>query len=87
MQTKLTLSIDKNVILRAKQYAEQQQQSVSNIVENYLDRISKPVVQSTSQKISAPITDGLVGMFAQDDEDQAKDYKKLLEEARLEKYL
>ena len=39
--SKLTLSVDKAVIARAKRYAKQQGTSVSGMVESYLDAISE----------------------------------------------
>jgi hypothetical protein len=35
METKLTLSLDKEIIEQAKKYAKQQKTSLSKIVENY----------------------------------------------------
>ncbi len=82
MQAKLTLSIDKKVIERAKLYAQVNEQSVSSLVEAYLDRIStQTVIPNDTQ---APITGSLTGMFATDDLDQ--DYKELLADARMEKH-
>lgn len=83
MQAKLTLSIDKNVIERAKNYAQQHQQSVSSLVEAYLDRISAQ--SNRVNEIQAPITEHLTGMFAT--QDNGQDYKELLADARLEKHL
>jgi hypothetical protein len=40
MYTKLTLSIDQNVIANAKKYAKDQKRSVSNLVEEYFSSIS-----------------------------------------------
>lgn len=40
MQTKLTLTIEKEVIMKAKQYAKQTGRSVSDMVENYLKQIT-----------------------------------------------
>ena len=40
MNTKLTLSLDKNVIERAKLYAKEHEVSVSFLVENYLLKIT-----------------------------------------------
>ncbi|HEV8238044.1 MAG TPA: DUF6364 family protein [Thermoanaerobaculia bacterium] len=40
---KLTLSVDDDVIARAKRYAEARGTSVSAIVERMLDRISQPL--------------------------------------------
>ncbi len=43
MTTKLTLSVDKRVVQRAKQFARTQKQSLSRIVTNYLDHISRQI--------------------------------------------
>jgi hypothetical protein len=40
MTTKLTLSVDKQVIQKAKRFARTQKQSLSQIVSRYLDYIS-----------------------------------------------
>ncbi|MFW2172741.1 DUF6364 family protein [Acinetobacter guillouiae] len=82
MQAKLTLSIDKKVIERAKIYAQEHEQSVSSLVEAYLDRISAHT--EISSDVQAPITGRLTGMFAI--QDQGQDYKALLSEARMEKH-
>ena len=41
MATKLTLTIDKAVIERAKRYAEKTGRSLSHLVESYLNNITK----------------------------------------------
>jgi antitoxin component of RelBE/YafQ-DinJ toxin-antitoxin module len=44
--SKLTLSVDEEVVARAKEYAEQQGTSVSRLVERYLDALARaPSVQ------------------------------------------
>ena len=43
MTTKLTLSVDKRVVQRAKVFARKQKQSLSQIVTTYLDHISRQV--------------------------------------------
>ena len=40
MNTKLTLSLDDQVIAKAKQYAKIHKTSVSHLVENFLDEIT-----------------------------------------------
>ena len=40
--SKLTLSVDETVIERAKRYAKRRGASVSQLVEDYLDFLSKP---------------------------------------------
>jgi hypothetical protein len=42
--SKLTLSVDEGVVVRAKRYAEQQGTSVSHLVEMYLDALARPPV-------------------------------------------
>jgi len=44
MNTKLTLTVDKSVIARAKSYAKNTGRSLSEIIENYLDTITKEEV-------------------------------------------
>ena len=84
MLTKLTLTIEKDVIERAKRYAQGKQKSVSRIVEEYLNNVSYsdngplPI-----HKLESPITDSMVGMFS----DSGGDYREMLEEARAERHL
>jgi uncharacterized protein DUF6364 len=64
MQTKLTLSIDSDVIEQAKEYARQQHRSLSNMVENYLKLVTRkerPVEEIT------PIVASLSGILPMDD--------------------
>ena len=41
MTTKLTLTVEKSVIERAKSYAKNTGRSLSELIENYLDNITK----------------------------------------------
>ena len=41
METKLTLRLDKKVIVRAKDYAQNHKISLSKMVESYLDSVTK----------------------------------------------
>lgn len=84
MLTKLTLTIDKSIIKKAKEFAQEKNKSVSRIVEEYLQVVSSGNDRfNPSDKINAPITEGLVGMIR----DNGKDYKTLLEEALTEKHV
>ncbi len=84
MQTKLTLTIDQSIILKAKEFAQEKNKSVSKIVEEYLRNISTGETQGIyTNKLSSPITDSLVGMF----KDTGEDYKDMIEKARMDKYL
>ena len=40
MTTKLTLTMDKSVIERAKKYAKREERSLSNLLENYLKALT-----------------------------------------------
>ncbi len=42
--SKLTLSVDQEVVARAKRYAEERGTSVSQLVERYLDALARPPV-------------------------------------------
>ena len=80
MNKKLTISIDNLTIDRAKQYAKSKDQSLSEIIENYLKLISRKTAKPTvSSKISR-----LKGSVKLSNE---TDYKKILKEAISEKYL
>lgn len=48
MNTKLTLTIEKNVIEKAKRYAKQTGRSLSDIIEKYLEEISDEQVDSAA---------------------------------------
>lgn len=49
MTTKLTLTVEKDVIERAKSYAKNSGRSLSELVEQYLDTITQ---ESSNQKVS-----------------------------------
>jgi len=86
MIAKLTLTIDKQVVDKAKVYAKKKNRSVSKLVEEYLKTISSTdVAMSSLSSISADITDKITGMFK--NEYQGQNYKELLEDALIEKNL
>ncbi len=82
MNTKLTLTIEQNLIEKAKQYAKGQGRSLSGIVENYL----KVITREDNKKIikTTPITNSLRGSFTAPPD---FDYKKELTKKLSEKYL
>jgi hypothetical protein len=49
MTTKLTLSVDSRVVVRAKRYAARRKTSVSKLVEGYLDLVSRPGTDDTRE--------------------------------------
>jgi hypothetical protein len=71
--SKLTLSIDDSVIVRAKRYANQHGFSVSRLVEIYLDAVAAPPVPATEP----PVLRSLRGSLKKGDLD---DYRKHLRE-------
>lgn len=76
MNTKLTLTIEQEVIQIAKDYAKEHGQSLSNLVENYLKLITVERRQITPEQLS-PKVKKLRGIIQVDGE---FDYKKTLEE-------
>ncbi len=51
MDTKLTLSIDKIVIERAKKYAKQERRSLSDIIENYLKLLTNDIRRAEANEV------------------------------------
>lgn len=82
MNKKLTLTIDKNVISRAKKYARQEGKSLSELVENYLKATSGQ--EESKTKKSTSLTKSLRGSFTMPDD---FDDKKTLSEELEKKYL
>lgn len=80
MSTKLTLTIQKEVIEDAKAFAKEQGKSLSQIIENYLKSLSV----ETKQRELSPNVKKLVGVLKLPKD---FDYKKELSDALAEKYL
>jgi Family of unknown function (DUF6364) len=82
MDTKLTLSIDKEVAHRAKIYARTKGRSLSDLVENYLKLLTKnTAVEDTKYTPRVKSLLGSVKLPAD------LDYKKELVDALTKKYL
>lgn len=81
MNTKLTLTIEQEIIKRAKEYAKNQNRSLSDIIENYLKILTKEEQKEKDKKLN-PIVKSLKGSFKMPKADM--DYKKELRN-RLEK--
>lgn len=62
MTTKLTLSIEKDIIENAKIYAERHSKSLSRLIQDYLESISKTDRDEISRSIP-PITKELAGIL------------------------
>ena len=75
MDTKLTLKLDKEIINRAKLYAESKKISLSKLIESYLQLLTKE--SSTKDNIS-PLVESLSGVIElpknYDDKDDYTDF-------------
>ena len=74
MNTKLTLTIEKDVIKEAKVYAKERGQSLSDLVENYLKLLTKDSRKIKPSQLS-PRVNRLRGILKVDKD---FDYKKVL---------
>lgn len=84
MNTKLTLTIEQEIIKRAKEYAKDKNRSLSDIIENYLKILTKEEKKERDNKFN-PIVKSLKGSFKMPKNDM--DYKKELRNRLEEKYL
>jgi len=83
MNTKLTLSIEKEVIEAAKEYAKSQGRSLSNVIEEYLKSVTKRKSKMKEHKFNSLIEElsGSVKLPTN------KTYDDIMTEALVEKYL
>ena len=77
MNTKLTLNLDKGVIDQAKSYAKSNSVSLSKLIENYLDSLTK---RSEKKSNVSPLVESLTGVIPSGNYDDKKDYKDYLSE-------
>ncbi len=82
MNTKLTLTIEKEVIQVAKAYAKDKGQSLSDLVENYFKLITNERRPLKSDELS-PRIKRLRGIIKNDEN---LDYQQILTEELLKKY-
>ena len=83
MNTKLTLTIEQEIIKKAKEYAKEKNWSLSDIIENYLKILTKEEQKDKLKKLN-PIVNSLKGSFKMPKADI--DYKKELRSRLEEKY-
>lgn len=81
MNTKLTLTIERTVIEKAKKYAKGKGRSLSDIIENYLKMITKE--ESKPDNEITPLAKSLKGSFKAPKD---FDYKKELTKGLSQKY-
>ncbi len=84
MNTKLTLSINPNVIEEAKKYAKSNGKSLSNIVEEYLKSLAS-AEKTNKKRESLKIVRELKGSVKMPK--NLDSYKTILEDALIDKYL
>lgn len=80
MKTKLTLSIDKEVVEKAKIYTGKMNRSLSDIVENFLKTLAGEVNPSSG------VTERVKQLAGRFSLPEGKDYKEILTEELLKKY-
>jgi hypothetical protein len=81
MKEKLTLSIEKSIISRAKKYSRFNRKSISEIVENHLEDLTDKKVTVRSGRKIHPRVKKLAGVLKrQGNKDVKKEYHKHLEE-------
>lgn len=83
MNTKLTLTIERDVIRKAKEYAKDKNRSLSDIIENYLKSLTQENSEENKPKLT-PIVKSLKGSFKMPENfDYKEELKKILEEKHL----
>ena len=82
MNTKLTLTIEKSVIMKAKLYAKSRGRSLSDIIENYLQMITHDNWEPDTE--TTPLVKSLKGSF---NAPADLDYKEQLSRGLSDKYL
>jgi hypothetical protein len=88
MYTKLTLNIEQEVVENAKVYAQKQKRSISKLVEDYLASISATAQNGFQDMPLEPLTRELAGSIKLGRSAGSEtNYKALLTEALMEKYL
>ncbi|MCB2220609.1 MAG: hypothetical protein KQI35_09455 [Bacteroidetes bacterium] len=75
MDTKLTLKLNKSIIERAKQYANEQNISLSKMIENYLQALTN---KKDDENEISPLVESLTGVIKASSEDLKKDYSNFL---------
>jgi hypothetical protein len=74
MKMKLTLSIDKNLIEKAKNYANNRHISLSKLIENYF----KNIVENNDNEKNSPIVNELAGSIKNSKINLKEDYTEYL---------
>lgn len=76
MNSKLTLSIDKEIIEEAKTYAKTKRVSLSKLIENYLNSLSH---ESKNSDTVSPLVQSLTGIIP-NSYDEREDYRNYIDQ-------
>ena len=76
MNTKLTLNLDKEIIDEAKTYAKSHRVSLSKLIENYLNSLTR---KTKKQSSVSPLVESLTGIIP-NDYDEKKDYRNYIDQ-------
>ena len=75
MDTKLTLKLNESVKKQAKQYAKENNISLSKMIENYLQAITE---RKNKEITISPLVESLTGVIQFEEKDYRKDYSDFL---------
>ena len=75
MDSKLTLKLNESVIEQAKQFAKENNISLSRMIENYLTALTE---NKRAKKKISPLVRSLTGVIKLKNEDSRKDYTDFL---------
>jgi len=79
MNTKLTLNLDKEIIEEAKTYAKNHSVSLSKLIENYLNSLTR---NSKKKSTVSPLVESLTGIIP-NDYDEREDYRNYIDKKYL----
>ena len=83
MNAKLTLTIEKDLIEKAKQYAKKENRSLSNLIESFLKQVTHKKVE---EEYDIPPEIAALRGSVKVPKDFSFDYKKELRKAKYEKF-
>lgn len=75
MNTKLLLNLDKEIIFEAKNYAKNHKVSLSKLIENFLNSLTK---ESKKNSSVIPLVESLTGIIP-NDFDEKKEYREYID--------
>lgn len=75
MDSKLTLKLNESVIERAKQYAKENNVSLSRMIESYLKAVT---VRKKNKIIVSPLVESLTGVIELENKNYRKNYTDFL---------